>query len=64
VFINDHDPQPLRMQIEHIRADEMKWEYVERGPEAFRVCVTRVALPANRIGAVSSGTADQPVMIN
>jgi uncharacterized protein (DUF2249 family) len=47
-----------------MRAKEMKWEYVGRGPEAFRVRVTRVALPANRIGAVSSGTADQPVMIN
>ena len=63
VFINDHDPQPLRMQIEHMRANEMKWEYVERWPEAFRVRVTRVALPANWIGSVSGGTADQPVMI-
>lgn len=63
VLINDHDPQPLRMQFEQMREDEMKWEYVERAPEAYSVRVTRVASPRTRIGAVSSGTADQPVTI-
>jgi uncharacterized protein (DUF2249 family) len=43
VIINDHDPQPLRMQIEKIREGEMEWEYIERGPDTFRVRLTRVA---------------------
>jgi uncharacterized protein (DUF2249 family) len=63
VLINDHDPQPLRMQIERMREDEMGWEYIERGPETFRIRVTRVASPTTRIGAVSGGTVDQPVTI-
>lgn len=63
VLINDHDPQPLRMQIERMREDEMTWEYIERGPETFRIRVARIALSTNKIGAVSGGTADQPVTI-
>lgn len=42
VIFNDHDPQPLRMQIEPLRAGEMSWEYVERDPVTFSVRVTRV----------------------
>jgi uncharacterized protein (DUF2249 family)/quercetin dioxygenase-like cupin family protein len=63
VIFNDHDPHPLRMQIEQLREGEMSWEYVERGPDTFRVRVTRVAPPAGRRGAVSSGTAERPVTI-
>jgi uncharacterized protein (DUF2249 family)/quercetin dioxygenase-like cupin family protein len=63
VIFNDHDPHPLRMQIEQLREGEMSWEYVERGPVTFRVRVTRVAPPAGRRGAVSAGTAERPVII-
>jgi uncharacterized protein (DUF2249 family) len=63
VIFNDHDPHPLRMQIEQLREGEMRWEYVERGPVTFRVRVTRVAPPADRRGAVGAGTAEQPVTI-
>ena len=49
VVLNDHDPQPLRMQIEQMRKGEMGWEYVERGPEAFRVRLTRIAPPAGKV---------------
>jgi uncharacterized protein (DUF2249 family) len=31
IILNDHDPQPLRMQIEQMRGGEMNWEYIERG---------------------------------
>ena len=54
VIFNDHDPHPLRMQIEQLRAGEMGWEYVERGPVTFRVRVTRIAPPADRPGAVGA----------
>jgi uncharacterized protein (DUF2249 family) len=63
VIFNDHDPQPLRMQIEQLREGEMSWEYIERGPVTFRVRVTRIAPPAGRHGAVSAGTAERPVTI-
>jgi uncharacterized protein (DUF2249 family) len=42
VLINDHDPQPLRRQMERMREGEVGWEYVERGQEFFRIRITRV----------------------
>lgn len=42
-LINDHDPFPLRNQMDFMRHGEMGWEYVEQGPEVFRVKITRVA---------------------
>jgi uncharacterized protein (DUF2249 family) len=42
VLINDHDPQPLRRQMERMREGEVGWEYIERGPELFRIRITRV----------------------
>ena len=63
IIFNDHDPHPLRMQIEQLREGEVKWEYVVRGPETFRVRLTRIAPPVGRRGAVSTGTADRPVTI-
>ncbi len=46
VLINDHDPQPLRRQLERMREAEVAWEYIERGPEFFRIRITRVRQPA------------------
>ncbi|MCZ2146956.1 MAG: DUF2249 domain-containing protein [Bryobacterales bacterium] len=43
VLINDHDPNPLRMQMDFMRHGQLGWEYLERGPEAFRVKISRVA---------------------
>lgn len=54
IIYNDHDPHPLRMQIEQLREGEMGWEYIERGPVTFRVRVTRVTSPADRPGAVGA----------
>lgn len=59
---NDHDPQPLRLQTEQMREGEMNWEYVERGPDTFRIRLTRVA-PPGHVGQVNAGTAASPVAI-
>jgi len=42
-IVNDHDPLPLRMQIEQAHPGEMAWEYEKREPEMFRFRVSRVA---------------------
>ena len=60
---NDHDPQPLRLQIEQMREGEMNWEYIERGPETFSLRITRITPPAGNVGPVSAGTAQSPVRI-
>jgi uncharacterized protein (DUF2249 family) len=41
VLINDHDPQPLRYQLLAERPDTFDWTYEERGPEVWRVRITR-----------------------
>jgi uncharacterized protein (DUF2249 family) len=41
-LVNDHDPVPLNRQFEMIRPDQARWEYEQRGPQIFRIRVTRV----------------------
>jgi uncharacterized protein (DUF2249 family) len=43
VVKNDHNPIPLRGQVESFYAGEFEWTYLEEGPEIFRLCFTRVA---------------------
>lgn len=45
ILVNDHDPQPLRVQMDLLRAGELNWEYVLKAPENFRVRISRVAPP-------------------
>jgi len=63
VIFNDHDPHPLRLQIEQLRGGEMSWDYLERGPDTFRIRLTRTAPPAGNVGPVNTGTAGSPVRI-
>lgn len=42
VLVNDHDPKPLRYQFEAEYAGEFRWEYVEAGPQVWRVRIGRV----------------------
>ncbi|GIL27874.1 DUF2249 domain-containing protein [Actinocatenispora comari] len=41
VLINDHDPKPLYYQFSAEHADAFSWEYLEQGPEAWRVRIGR-----------------------
>lgn len=41
ILVNDHDPVPLRYQFEFERAGKVEWEYLEQGPELWRVKITR-----------------------
>lgn len=40
---NDHDPRPLRLELEHDRPGAFDWAYVESGPEIWQVDIRRVA---------------------
>jgi uncharacterized protein (DUF2249 family) len=42
ILVNDHDPRPLHYQFDQIRADQFEWEYVEQGPETWKVRLTKV----------------------
>ena len=41
VFINDHDPKPLYYQIEAESGVPFKWDYLQDGPEEWKVKVTK-----------------------
>ncbi|MDF2907857.1 MAG: hemerythrin cation binding protein [Herbinix sp.] len=40
-LINDHDPRPLHYQFIIERPDTFEWEYLEEGPEVWRVSITK-----------------------
>jgi uncharacterized protein (DUF2249 family) len=41
VLVNDHDPKPLRYQFEAEHAGQFTWQYLESGPEVWRVRIGR-----------------------
>lgn len=63
VLLNDHDPVPLRYQFEAEFQDAFAWEYLERGPEDFRVKITKLRVldgwtsPAPAASPCGSATA-------
>ncbi len=42
VLLNDHDPVPLRYQFEAEFKGAFTWEYLEQGPEEYRVKITKL----------------------
>lgn len=43
-LVNDHDPAPLRYQLDATRPGHFQWEYVERGPEEWAIDITSRAV--------------------
>ncbi len=43
VLCNDHDPKPLRYQLDAERPGEITWDYLEQGPQVWRVRIGRAA---------------------
>lgn len=42
VLINDHDPKPFLHQFQAEYPAQLEWEYLEEGPEAWRVRISRL----------------------
>ncbi|HJV46451.1 MAG TPA: DUF2249 domain-containing protein [Bacillota bacterium] len=40
-LVNDHDPRPLQYQFMMERPEQFSWEYVEEGPEVWRVAIAK-----------------------
>lgn len=38
-LVNDHDPKPLYYQLQAERPGQLDWEYLEQGPDVWRVRV-------------------------
>lgn len=43
VLINDHDPKPLYYQLAAEHPGQFSWDYLEEGPEVWRVRIGRPA---------------------
>lgn len=41
-LINDHDPKPLYYQFQAEMPGKFAWDYLEKGPETWRVAITRL----------------------
>ncbi|HET9096799.1 MAG TPA: DUF2249 domain-containing protein [Candidatus Baltobacteraceae bacterium] len=41
-LVNDHDPRPLRFELDGDYPGRYAWEYLERGPQTWRVEIKRV----------------------
>lgn len=40
-LVNDHDPKPLYYQFRAERNGQFGWDYLEHGPEVWRVQISR-----------------------
>ena len=40
-LINDHDPKPLQYQFMMERAEQFTWEYLEEGPDTWKVAIAK-----------------------
>ncbi len=41
VLINDHEPRPLYYQFQAERPGQFQWDYLERGPDVWRVNIMK-----------------------
>lgn len=41
ILVNDHDPKPLYYSFLHEREGRFAWEYLQQGPEEWRVKISK-----------------------
>lgn len=44
-IVNDHDPKPLYYQMQAEQPGQFSWDYLENGPEVWRVRISKLARP-------------------
>jgi len=53
-LVNDHDPKPLYYQFEAEMPGTFGWDYLESGPDTWRVAITRLAQAPKERGCCGS----------
>jgi uncharacterized protein (DUF2249 family) len=46
ILVHSHDPKPLRHEFESMHSGAFSWDYLQTGPEEWRVRIGRVAVDA------------------
>ncbi len=41
ILVNDHDPKPLYYQFQAEQPGEVSWQYLDQGPDLWRVRIGR-----------------------
>jgi uncharacterized protein (DUF2249 family) len=54
-LVNDHDPGPLYRQMSVERRGQFSWDYIESGPELWRVRITKRSNPAGHANGQCCG---------
>jgi uncharacterized protein (DUF2249 family) len=54
-LVNDHDPRPLYDQFQSDAPGSFTWAYLERGPQTWRVAITRTAADQGESGGACCG---------
>ncbi len=54
VLLNDHDPVPLYHQFAAQWPDTFTWQHLVKGPEEFRVKITKLKPLAEPVEAIAS----------
>jgi uncharacterized protein (DUF2249 family) len=42
-LVNDHDPFPLQNQFNFMKRGQFSWDYLEQGPQLWRVRIAKLA---------------------
>jgi len=51
VLVNDHDPKPLFYQFQAESNGQFTWDYLEQGPDVWRVAIGKVGAAAEQAEA-------------
>jgi len=46
ILVNDHDPKPLYYQFQAEHSGQFSWDYIESGPEVWRVRIGKTSATA------------------
>ena len=44
-LVNDHDPRPLHTQFQDVLPGQFAWNYLESGPNLWRVAISKTTAP-------------------
>ncbi|HEU5349452.1 MAG TPA: DUF2249 domain-containing protein [Ktedonobacterales bacterium] len=48
VLVNDHDPKPLYYQLNFEYSGQLGWDYLEQGPQVWRVRISRISTTSSQ----------------